>query len=124
MAGEMTITYALVDAADGTELVGVHENLPPGVSPADNELGWSMSIAKLATLAEASLGHRQDGVAVALTVTSSPTRTVAPAGPIEHPTPNRPLPSTSRRRSPFNVGASVHQRWARSTFAGSDGVAP
>jgi len=30
----------------------VHENLPPGLSPADNELGWTMSIAKLAALVE------------------------------------------------------------------------
>jgi hypothetical protein len=30
----------------------VHENLPPGVSPADNELGWTMSIEKLAGLVE------------------------------------------------------------------------
>jgi uncharacterized protein YndB with AHSA1/START domain len=50
--GEMTITYTLVDAAGGTDLVGVHENLPPGVSPADNELGWSMSIEKLAGIVE------------------------------------------------------------------------
>ena len=30
----------------------VHEGLPHGVSPADNELGWQMSLAKLAKLAE------------------------------------------------------------------------
>ena len=48
----MTITYTLAEAGGGTDLVGVHENLPPGVSPADNELGWSMSIAKLAKLVE------------------------------------------------------------------------
>ena len=52
MAGEMTITYMLADADGGTDLVGVHENLPVGVSPADNELGWRMSIAKLADLVE------------------------------------------------------------------------
>ena len=52
--GEMTITYTLTDAEGGTELSGVHENLPPGVSPADNELGWSTSIEKLAALAEAT----------------------------------------------------------------------
>ena len=52
MQGEMTITYLLADADSGTDLTGVHENLPPGVSPADNELGWSMSIAKLARLVE------------------------------------------------------------------------
>jgi uncharacterized protein YndB with AHSA1/START domain len=52
MRGEMTITYTLADAGDGTDLVGLHENLPPGVPPSDNELGWSMSIAKLAELVE------------------------------------------------------------------------
>jgi len=52
MKGEMTITYTLVDADDGTNLTGVHENLPVGVSPADNELGWSLSIDKLAKLVE------------------------------------------------------------------------
>ena len=52
MQGEMTITYTLVAANSGTDLVGLHENLPPGVPPADNELGWSMSIAKLADLVE------------------------------------------------------------------------
>jgi uncharacterized protein YndB with AHSA1/START domain len=50
--GEMTITYLLADADDGTELTGVHENLPPGVSAADNELGWTMSLDKLARLVE------------------------------------------------------------------------
>jgi len=52
MQGEMTISYTLAEADDGTELVGVHENLPPGVTPADNELGWSISIDKLARLVE------------------------------------------------------------------------
>jgi uncharacterized protein YndB with AHSA1/START domain len=52
MQGEMTITYSLTETGGGTDLVGVHENLPPGVSPADNELGWTMSIEKLAGLVE------------------------------------------------------------------------
>ena len=52
MASEMTITHTLLDADGGTDLVGVHENLPPGVPPADNELGWRMSIDKLAALVE------------------------------------------------------------------------
>lgn len=52
MQGEMTITYTLADAGRGTDLVGLHENLPPGVPPADNELGWSISIDKLARLVE------------------------------------------------------------------------
>jgi len=53
LQGEMTITYTLMDAGDGTDLVGRHEDLPPAVSPADNELGWTMSIEKLARLVEA-----------------------------------------------------------------------
>lgn len=52
MQGEMTITYMFADADGGTSLTGLHENLPPGVSPADNELGWSMSLEKLARLVE------------------------------------------------------------------------
>ena len=54
LQGEMTISYTLADADGGTDLVGVHENLPPGVTPADNELGWSISIDKLARLVEGS----------------------------------------------------------------------
>ncbi len=52
MSGEMTVTYVLNDVGDGTELIGVHDNVPPGVAPADNELGWSISIGKLADLVE------------------------------------------------------------------------
>ena len=52
MTGEMTITYRLADVEGGTELTGQHENLPPGVSPADNELGWRISTDKLAALVE------------------------------------------------------------------------
>src|SRR5205823_7275608 len=52
LQGEMRITYRLADADGGTNLVGLHENLPPGLSPADNELGWSISIDKLARLVE------------------------------------------------------------------------
>jgi uncharacterized protein YndB with AHSA1/START domain len=52
LAGEMTITYSLADADGGTDVVGVHENLPQGVVPSDNELGWRMSLAKLAKLVE------------------------------------------------------------------------
>lgn len=53
LQGEMTISYTLTDAdGGGTVLVGVHEDLPPGVSPAANELGWRMSLDKLAALVE------------------------------------------------------------------------
>jgi uncharacterized protein YndB with AHSA1/START domain len=53
MRGEMTVTYSLADSAGGTELIAIHEGVPPGVSPADNELGWLMSVAKLAAWVEA-----------------------------------------------------------------------
>ena len=53
MRGEMTITFTLTDAAGGTDVLGVHENLPPGVDPADNETGWRMALEKLARLVEA-----------------------------------------------------------------------
>lgn len=52
LQGQMTIRYVLEDAQGGTELTGIHEDLPPGLSPADNEVGWSMSIEKLARLVE------------------------------------------------------------------------
>lgn len=54
MQGEMTITTSLVDANGGTDLHGVHEGLPPGVAPADNEYGWQQSLKKLAALIEAT----------------------------------------------------------------------
>jgi uncharacterized protein YndB with AHSA1/START domain len=52
MRGEMTVIWTLADAPDGTTLTGRHEDLPPGVSPEDNELGWRMSVGKLADLVE------------------------------------------------------------------------
>jgi uncharacterized protein YndB with AHSA1/START domain len=54
MRGEMTITFTLTDAeGGGTELLAVHDRLPPGLSPTDNELGWRQSLAQLAALVEA-----------------------------------------------------------------------
>ena len=52
MQGEMTITYRLRDVAGGTEVVGLHHDLPPGISREDNELGWTISVGKLAALVE------------------------------------------------------------------------
>jgi uncharacterized protein YndB with AHSA1/START domain len=52
LQGEMTITITLADAEGGTELLAVHDGLPPGVPPADNELGWRLSLDKLAALVE------------------------------------------------------------------------
>lgn len=52
LQGEMTVTITLRDVDGGTEVTGVHEGLPPGVSVADNEYGWRMSLASLAALVE------------------------------------------------------------------------
>jgi uncharacterized protein YndB with AHSA1/START domain len=53
MRGEMTITISLADAAGGTDVLAVHDRLPPGLSAADNEVGWRSSLAKLAAFVEA-----------------------------------------------------------------------
>ena len=52
LSGQMTIIYALEDLDGATRLVGTHVGLPDGVSPEDNEVGWRMSIDKLAALVE------------------------------------------------------------------------
>jgi len=52
LRGEMMITISLADAIGGTKLVAVHEGLPDGVSPADNEVGWREALARLAALVE------------------------------------------------------------------------
>ena len=53
MRGEMTITITLTDAeGGGTNVAAVHDGLPRGLSPADNETGWRLSLAKLAALVE------------------------------------------------------------------------
>lgn len=52
LRGEMKVTISLVDADGGTDVLGVHEGLPPGVSIADNEAGWQSSLARLAALVE------------------------------------------------------------------------
>ena len=36
LRGEMTITISLADVDGGTDLLAVHDGLPPGVSTADN----------------------------------------------------------------------------------------
>ena len=53
MRGEMTVTFTLTDADGGTDVLAVHDNLPPGLSPTDNEIGWQMALGKLAALVEA-----------------------------------------------------------------------
>jgi uncharacterized protein YndB with AHSA1/START domain len=54
LQGEMTITITLTEKDGGTEVVGRHESLPPGLSASDNETGWRMALGKLAVLVEAS----------------------------------------------------------------------
>jgi uncharacterized protein YndB with AHSA1/START domain len=53
LRGQMTLRIVLTDAANGGTLLSAsHENVPEGVPPADNELGWQMSLGKLAALVE------------------------------------------------------------------------
>lgn len=56
MRGEMTITFTLTDADGGTNLLAVHDNLPPGLSPVDNETGWRMALDKLEAFVEVDKG--------------------------------------------------------------------
>ena len=53
LQGEVTITFTLADADGGTEILAVHDDLPSGLSPTDNEAGWRSSLGKLAALVEA-----------------------------------------------------------------------
>ena len=53
LQGEMTITFTLTDKKGGTEILAVHDNLPPGLSTEDNETGWRTSLSKLTALLEA-----------------------------------------------------------------------
>lgn len=53
MQGVMTTTYEIEMAENGAHLSATHEGVPPGVTPEDNELGWRMSLDKLAALIEA-----------------------------------------------------------------------
>ena len=50
--GAMTITIRLAEADGGTELLAVHEGLPPAVTASDNEAGWSQALDRLADLVE------------------------------------------------------------------------
>ena len=52
MRGEMIITMSLSDVDGGTEILAVHDDLPPGLSNEDNEAGWRSSLAKLAAYVE------------------------------------------------------------------------
>jgi uncharacterized protein YndB with AHSA1/START domain len=52
MQGEMTVTFTLTDAGGCTDILAVHDNLPPGIALSDNETGYRMALDKLATLVE------------------------------------------------------------------------
>jgi uncharacterized protein YndB with AHSA1/START domain len=56
LRGLMRIEITLREENGGTLLEAVHEGLPAGVAPEDNELGWEMSLAKLAALVEEPVG--------------------------------------------------------------------
>ena len=60
LQGEMTITITLADVDGGTDILAVHDGLPPGIPTADNEAGWRSSLAKLAALVEARYYHLLD----------------------------------------------------------------
>jgi hypothetical protein len=53
LRGEMTITTTLADAGGGTDVLVVHDGLPQGLSPADNEVGWREALAELVAFVEA-----------------------------------------------------------------------
>ena len=52
MQGTSTILYLLSEVDGGTEISAVHDHVPAGVAAEDNQLGWRMSLGKLAKLAE------------------------------------------------------------------------
>ena len=54
LRGEMTMTTTLADADGGTDVVVVHEGIPPGVAVADNEIGTRMALDNLSALLEFS----------------------------------------------------------------------
>ena len=57
LRGEMIITITLTDAdGGGTDILAVHDGLPRGLSPTDNETGWQSSLAKLAAFVETNRG--------------------------------------------------------------------
>lgn len=54
LRGGMKIPTTLTDADGGTDALAVHKELPPGISPSDNGIGWRQALEKLATLVEGS----------------------------------------------------------------------
>jgi uncharacterized protein YndB with AHSA1/START domain len=83
MRGEMTITITLSDAdGGGTDLVAVHDGVPPGVSAADNEAGWQSALARLAARSRpASKRPRTDPLASSRTTRRTRTGFVVGTSP-------------------------------------------
>ncbi|WP_341677742.1 SRPBCC domain-containing protein [Niveibacterium sp. SC-1] len=52
LQGPMRMTITLVEREGMTVLVAEHADLPPGLSPADNETGWRMALRRLKELLE------------------------------------------------------------------------
>ncbi|MEO8287484.1 MAG: SRPBCC family protein [Chloroflexota bacterium] len=52
IAGRMTITWSFADSDGETEVTALCENIPPGISLEDNELGSRLSLRKLAAFIE------------------------------------------------------------------------
>jgi uncharacterized protein YndB with AHSA1/START domain len=50
LRGPMTMTVTLRDGNGGTELTAVHEGVPAGIDPPQNEEGWRMALGRLAAL--------------------------------------------------------------------------
>jgi hypothetical protein len=53
----MTITWHLADAAGGTEVTVLCEDIPTGIRLEDNELGSRSSLQKLAAFIERTTGN-------------------------------------------------------------------
>jgi uncharacterized protein YndB with AHSA1/START domain len=54
LAGTMRMTWTLQDRDGGTEVDLLHQGLPEGVRPEDNEAGTRMALANLAAYVEAA----------------------------------------------------------------------
>lgn len=54
-AGEMRMTWTLIDADDGTDVTVLSEDIPKGIKLEDNELGSQQSLRKLAVYVESNL---------------------------------------------------------------------
>ena len=52
LGGAMTTTVTLRDTGAGTEVTAVHEGVPDGIAPEQNEEGWRTPLARLARLLE------------------------------------------------------------------------